>query len=144
MNNIPRSFLNVIFSLNIHDLQLDGIHMSQTDEAFFSHVPPSVKTFTFLRLGLPYSTLNLSAHHLSIFPRHFHFRRLDSISLAHFQSALDPLTNPGIDVTVESFRILFYVTESDAFYQLTRRFLHHASPSLEQLWISFHTNFLGK
>jgi len=107
MKDIPRSFLNVIFSLNIHDLQLEGIHISQTDDAvaFFSHVPPSVKTFTFLRLGLPYLMLNLSAHHLSVFPRHFHFKRLDSASLAHFQSALDSLTNPGIDVTVESFRV---------------------------------------
>lgn len=139
----PRPILNSIFSLNINDLRLDNVRMPQTDEvvAFFSQVPPSVKTFTFLRLGFWWnSTPNLSRH-LSIFPRRFHFRRLDNTSLALLQPILDPLANPGFDVTVQSFRIRSQVP--DIFYQLTRGFLHHVGPSVEQLWIKFYTECRG-
>ena len=140
---LPRPVLNVIFSLNIHDLQLDTIGMFETDDivAFFSQVPPSVKTFTFLRLGFWWDlTPNLSRHS-SIFPRIFRFRRLDNTSLALLQPILDLLTDPGLDIAVESFHIRSHVP--DAFYQLTQRFLHHVGPSIEQLWVKFYTKYHG-
>jgi hypothetical protein len=140
---LPRPILNAIFSLNIYDLQLDNIGMFKTDDvvAFFSQVPPSVKIFTFLRLGFGWSSTPNLSRHLSIFPRLFHFRRLDNTSLALLQPILDPLTHPVLDITVQSFRIRSHVP--DAFYQLTRRFLHHAGPSIEQLWVKFYTKYRG-
>ena len=143
MKVVPPPILKIIFSLNIHDLQLDYVEMSQTHDvvAFFSQVPPSVKTFTFLGLNFWWESVPNLSRHLSILPSCFRFRRLDSTSLALFQHALDPLTNPGLNVTVQSFCIRSHVP--DFFYQLTRRFLHHAGPSIEQLWVRFYTKHSG-
>ena len=101
---VPRPILDVIFKLNIHDLQLDGVGMWDMEDIvmLFSRLPPSVKTISFRNLRfhqMPDLSPNLS------FQRPFRFRMLDNVSLALFKDFLDPSVNPDLDVAVQAFHI---------------------------------------
>ncbi len=136
---VPRPILDVIFQLNIHDLQLDGIGMWKTEDIVmvFSRLPPSVKTLALRKLRFHAETPNLS-HHLSIFRRPFRFRMFDNVSLALFKDVLDPLINPALDVSVQAFHIRPPVLPAaEACNPLTWRFLHHIGHCVEQLLITF-------
>ena len=134
---IPRSVLDVIFELKIHDLQLTGVGMTKATDMveLFSRLPPTLKTLAFQRLQLEDS--NLSSH-LSLFRRPLHFKILDNVSLAFFKDVFDPLTNPGLDLTVNTFHIRDPdFTVSEAYNPLTWRFLEHIGHGVEQLLITF-------
>ena len=132
---VPQPVLEVIFQLNLHDLQLDavGYWLKGETEMFFSQLPPSIKTFAFRKLRYRFldSRPDLS-HHLSIFPHSFQFRMLDNFSLVLLGDVLDPSINPGVKVTVQAFHIRPY----DDDVPLTRRFLHHIGHCVEQLLVS--------
>ncbi|KAF8326762.1 hypothetical protein F5887DRAFT_925146 [Amanita rubescens] len=135
---VPRHVLDVIFQLNIHDLQLDGVGMWKTEDIvmLFSRLPPSVKTLALRKLRF-YERPELSCH-LSIFRRPFRFRTFDNVSLALFKDVLDPLVNPALDVSVQTFHIRPPVLPAvEASNPVTRRFLHHVGHSVEQLLITF-------
>lgn len=102
---VPQPVLEVIFQLNLHDLQLDavGYWLKGETEMFFSQLPPSIKSFAFRKLRFR-ERPDLS-HHLSIFPRSFQFRMLDNFSLVLLGDVLDPSINPGVNATVQAFHI---------------------------------------
>jgi len=132
---VPPPVLEVIFQLNLEDLQLDGVGYWLRGETkmFFSRLPPSIKTFAFRKLKFrPLEKLDLS-HHLSIFPRSFQFRMLDNISLALLGDVLDPSINPDVNIMVQTF----YIRPYDQHVPLTPRFLHHMGHCVEQLFIFF-------
>ncbi|KAF8341958.1 hypothetical protein F5887DRAFT_975864 [Amanita rubescens] len=131
---VPQPVLEVIFQLNLHDLQLDavGYWLKGETEMFFSRLPPSIKTFAFRKLRFGSFKPDLS-HHLSLFPRSFQFRMLDNFSLVLLGDVLDPSINPGVNVTVQAFHIRPY----DDDVPLTQRFLHHIGHCVEQLLVSF-------
>ncbi|KAF8324957.1 hypothetical protein F5887DRAFT_1175425 [Amanita rubescens] len=130
---VPCQVLEVIFQLNLHDLQLDavGYWLKGEVEMFFSQLPSSIKTLAFRKLKFMEKP-DLS-HHLHIFPCSFQFRILDNISLALLGDVLDPSINQGVNVAVQAFHIHPY----DADVPLTQRFLHHIGHCVEQLLISF-------
>jgi hypothetical protein len=132
---VPQPVLEVIFQLNLHDLQLDavGYWFKGETEMFFSRLPPSIKTFAFRKLRFGFFERPDLSHHLSIFPCSFQFRMLDNFSLALLGDVLDPSINPGVNVTVQAFHIRPYEDE----VPLTRRFLHHNGHCVEQLLVSF-------
>ena len=135
---VPLPVLDVIFQLNIHDLQLDGIGMWKTEDIvmLFSRLPPSVNTLALRKLR-SHKMLDLSRH-LSIFRRPFRFRMFDNVSLALFKDVLDPLVNPALDVSVQAFHIRPPVLPAaEACNPLTWRFLHHIGHCIEQLLITF-------
>ncbi|KAF8335217.1 hypothetical protein F5887DRAFT_989499 [Amanita rubescens] len=102
---VPRSVLDVIFGLKIQNLQLDRVGMAEDVVTLFSRLSPTLKAVSFQ--GLRFGGLGTSdfSHHLSVFRRPLHFRILDNVSLAFFTDVLDPLTIPGLDVTVQAFHI---------------------------------------
>ncbi|KAF8344360.1 hypothetical protein F5887DRAFT_970785 [Amanita rubescens] len=107
----------------------------------FSRLPSSVKTLAFRRLRF-YETPNLSRH-LDTFRRPFRFRNIDNISLALLRDVLDPSRNLDLDVVVQAFHIRNPdVPLAHADNLLTSRFLHHIGHHLEQLLITFGTQYL--
>jgi hypothetical protein len=144
---IPRSVLDVILKLKIHDLQLDGLGESTAkDMVMLFHRLPSIKTLAFRRLQYVQSDLS---QHLSIFRRPLHFRMLDNHSLAFLKDVLDPSVNPDLDVTVHTFHIRDpSPPDYEACNPLTWRFLQHIGHAIERLLITFqdpHIPFeLGK
>ncbi len=106
-SQVPRSVLGVICELKIHDLQLDGVGMTRVEDMviLFSRLSPTLKVVAFR--GLRFDEIEGSdfSHHLSVFRRPLHFRILDNVSLAFLKDVLDPLANPGLDVTVQTFHI---------------------------------------
>ena len=132
---VPPPVLEVIFQLNLQDLQLDGVGYWLRGETkmFFSRLPPSIKTFAFQKLKFKSLEKPDLSHDLSIFPRSFQFRMLDNISLALLGDVLDPSINPGVNIMVQTF----YIRPYDHDVPLTRRFLHHIGPCVEQLLVSF-------
>ncbi|KAF8341788.1 hypothetical protein F5887DRAFT_1218229 [Amanita rubescens] len=134
---VPRFVLDVIFELKIHDLQLDGVGMTKAEDvvALFRRLSPTLKTLAFRRLRFKEIEHSGFSRHLSIFRRPLHFRILDNISLAFFKHVLDPLVNPGLDVTIHTFHIRDPVAR--AADPLTWRFLQHIGHSVEQLLITF-------
>jgi len=138
---VPRSVLDVIFQLNLHDLQIDAVGTWRTEDVvmLFSRLPSSVKTLAFRRLRFE-ETPDLSRH-LDTFRRPFRFRNIDNISLALLRDVLDPSSNPNLDVAVQAFHIRNPdIPLAHANNLLTSRFLHHIGPHLEQLLITFGTN----
>ncbi|KAF8346261.1 hypothetical protein F5887DRAFT_961002 [Amanita rubescens] len=137
---VPPPVLEVIFHLNLQDLQLDGVGYWLRGETkmFFSRLPPSIKTFAFRKLKFKYLEKPNLSRHLSIFPRSFQFRMLDNISLALLGDVLDPSINPGVNIMVQTF----YIRPYDEHVPLTRRFLHHMGHCIEQLFIFFNEYFL--
>ncbi|KAF8333292.1 hypothetical protein F5887DRAFT_1286413, partial [Amanita rubescens] len=135
---VPLPVLDVIFQLDIHDLQLDGIGLWKTEDIvmLFSRLPPSVKTLA-LRKMRSHEMPDLSRH-LSIFRRPLQFRMFDNVSLALFKDVLDPLVNPSLDVSVQAFHIRPpALPAAEACNPLTWRFLHHVGHCIEQLLITF-------
>ena len=135
---VPRPILDIIFKLNIHDLQLDGVGMWDMEDIvmLFSRLPPSVKALSFRNLRF-HQMPDLSRH--SSFLRPFRFRMLDNISLALFKYILDPSVNPDLDVAVQAFHIRPPVFPTlEACNPLTWRFLNHVGHSIERLLITFH------
>jgi hypothetical protein len=134
---VPPFVLDVIFQLNIHDLQLEGMGWKMEDMVMvFSRLLPSVKTLAFRELR--YFEMADLSQNLSIFDRPFRFRMFDNISLALLKDALDPLVNPALDVVVQAFHIRPpVITAGEEFNPLTWRFLHHIGPCVEQLFITF-------
>ncbi|KIL66668.1 hypothetical protein M378DRAFT_160688 [Amanita muscaria Koide BX008] len=135
---VPRHILDVIFQLNIQDLQLDGVGWWNADDVvrLFGRLLPSVKTLALRRLR--YREIPDLLPHSSIFRRPFRFRAFDSTSLMLLKDVLDPLTNPDLDVAVQTFHIQApkpSIAKSSNL--LTRRFLHHIGQGVEQLLISF-------
>ena len=132
---VPPPVLEVIFQLNLQDLQLDGVGYWLRGETkmFFSRLPPSIKTFAFRKLLFKSLEKPDFSHHLSIFPRSFQFRMLDNISLALLGDVLDPSINPGVNIIVQTF----YIRPYDEHVPLTWRFLHHMGHCVEQLSIFF-------
>ncbi|KAF8335214.1 hypothetical protein F5887DRAFT_989477, partial [Amanita rubescens] len=110
---VPRSVLDVIFRLKIHDLQLDGMGMAKDVVILLSRLSPTLKGIAFQ--GLQFEGLGASdfSHHLSVFRRPLHFRILDNVSLAVLKHVLDPLTIPGLDVTVQTFHIRDPISPTD-------------------------------
>ena len=141
---IPRSVLDVIFQLKIHDLQLDTLGMSTAkDMVMLFRRLPSIKTLAFRRLR--YSDVKDSdlSHHLSIFRRPLRFRILDNKSLAFFKDVLDPSVNPDLDVTVHTFHIRDPgLPTCRAFNPLTWRFLQRVGHSIERLLITFEEPYV--
>jgi hypothetical protein len=135
---LPRSILDIVCELKIHDLQLDGVGMTTTEEMviLFSRLSPTLKTLAF-RAVRAYAVEDLHLlRHLSIFRRPLHFRILDNLSLTTFlKDVLDPTANPGLDVTVHTFHIRESIFLGDN--TLTWRFLEHIGRGVEQLVISF-------
>jgi len=136
---VPHSVLDVIFELKIHDLQLDGVGMTKAEDMviLFDRLSPSLKTLAFR--GLLFREIEDSdfSRHLSIFRRPLHFRILDNVSLAFFKDVLDPLANPGLDVTVHTFHIRDPIAPAaEAYNPLTWRFLQHIGHSVEQLLVT--------
>lgn len=134
---VPRPILDIIFKLNIHDLQLDGVGMWDTEDIsmLFNRLPPSVKTLSFR---------NLRFHQMPDLPPHlslrrpFRFRMLDNVSLALLKDILDPSVNPYLDVAVQAFHIRPPVFPTlEACNPLTWRFLNHVGHSVERLLINF-------
>lgn len=135
---VPRYILDVIFQLNIQDLQLDGVGRWNADDVmgFFGRLPPSLKTLALRQLR--YSEIPDLLPHSSIFRRPFRFKAFDSTSLMVLKDVFDPLTNPHLDVVVQTFHIQApdpSIAKSSNL--LTRRFLHHIGQGVEQLLISF-------
>ena len=132
---VPPPVLEVIFQLNLQDLQLDGVGYWLRGETkmFFSRLPPSIKTFAFQKLKFKSLEKPDLSHDLSIFPRSFQFRMLDNISLALLGDGLDPSINPGVKIMVQ----MFYIRPYDEHVPLTQRFLHHMGHCVEQLFIFF-------
>jgi hypothetical protein len=142
---VPRSVLDVIFQLNLHDLQIDAVGKWRTEDVvmLFSRLPSSVKTLAFRRLRFR-ETPDLSRH-LDIFRRPFRFRNIDNISLALLRDVLDPSRNLDLDVAVQAFHIRNPdVPQAHADNLLTSRFLHHIGHHLEQLLITFGKGYLGE
>ncbi|KAF8729153.1 hypothetical protein AX14_006335 [Amanita brunnescens Koide BX004] len=136
---VPRSVLDVIFQLNLHDLQIDAVGKWRTEDVvmLFSRLPPSVKTLAFRRLRFREAP-DLSRH-LDTFRRPFRFRNIDNISLALLRDVLDPSSNPNLDVAVQAFHIRNPdVPLAHADNLLTSRFLRHIGHHLEQLLITFN------
>jgi len=133
---VPRSVLDVIFGLKIHDLQLDGVGMAKEMVTLFSRLSPTLKAVAF-QGAVQFEGLGDSdfSHHLSVFRRSLHFRILDNVSLAFLKDVLDPLTIPGLDVTVQTFHIRDPIYPSDN--PLTWRFLERIGHGVEQLLITF-------
>ncbi|KAF8348902.1 hypothetical protein F5887DRAFT_1071049 [Amanita rubescens] len=141
---IPRSILDVIFQLKIHDLQLDTLGMSTAqDMVMLFRRLPSIKTLAFQRLrydDVKYSDLS---DHLSIFRRPLHFRMLDNDSLAFLKDVLDPSINPDLNVTVHTFHLRAPdLPTYGACNPLTWRFLQHVGHSIERLLITFQEPFI--
>ncbi|KAF8326761.1 hypothetical protein F5887DRAFT_1084273 [Amanita rubescens] len=135
---VPRPVLDVIFQLNIHDLQLDGVGRWNADDIvrLFSRLPPSVKTVSFRRLR--FREIPNLLPHSALFHRPFRLRVLDSNSLALFKDVWNPLTNPELDIAVQDFHIRSpNPTPAERYNLLTRSFLHHIGQSVERLLISF-------
>ena len=142
---VPRSVLDVIFQLNLHDLQIDAVGKWRTEDVvmLFSRLPPSVKTLAFRRLRFREAP-DLSRH-LDTFRRPFRFRNIDNISLALLRDVLDPSSNPNLDVAVQAFHIRNPdVPLAHADNLLTSRFLRHIGHHLEQLLITFNMLYRGK
>ncbi len=136
---IPRSVLEVIFQLKIHDLQLDSLGMSTAKDMvmLFSRLS-SIKTLAFQRLRYRDVEDSDLSHHLSIFRRPLHFRILDNRSLAFLKDVLDPSVNPDLDVTVHTFHIRDPdLPTCGACNPLTWRFLQHIGHGIEKLLITF-------
>jgi hypothetical protein len=136
---VPRFVLDVIFELKIHDLQLDGVHMTKKEDMaiLFGRLSPNLKTLAFRRLRFHEIEDSDLLRHLSIFRRSIHFKILDNVSLAFFKDVLDPLANPGLDVTVHAFHIRDPIDPAaEASNSLTWRFLEHIGHSVEQLLIT--------
>ncbi|KAF8341772.1 hypothetical protein F5887DRAFT_1283898 [Amanita rubescens] len=135
---LPRSILDIVCELKIHDLQLDGVGMTTTEEMviLFSRLSPTLKILAF-RAVRAYAVEDLHPlRHLSIFRRPLHFRILDNLSLTTFlKDVLDPTANPGLDVTVHTFHIRESIFLGDN--ALTWRFLEHIGHGVVQLVISF-------
>ncbi|KAF8804255.1 hypothetical protein BYT27DRAFT_6702988 [Phlegmacium glaucopus] len=142
---VPRSVLDVIFQLNLHNLQIDAVGRWRTEDIvmLFSRLPSSVKTLAFRNLrfcGMP----DLSRH-LDTFRRPFRFRIIDNISLALLRDVLDPSSNLDLDVAVQAFHIQTpNIPLALADNLLTSRFLHHIGHHLEQLLITFGGPYLGE
>ncbi|KAF8344956.1 hypothetical protein F5887DRAFT_968704 [Amanita rubescens] len=139
---VPRHILDIIFQLNIQDLQLDGVGRWNADDVvgFLGRLLPSVKTLALRRLR--YNEIPDLLPHSSIFRRPLRFRAFDSTSLMLLKDVLDPLTNPDLDVSVQTFHIQApnpSIAKSSNL--LTRRFLHHIGQGVEQLLISFQSTF---
>ncbi|KAF8347185.1 hypothetical protein F5887DRAFT_1281297 [Amanita rubescens] len=142
---VPRSVLDVIFQLNLHDLQIDAVGIWRTEDIvmLFSRLPSSVKTLAFRKLRFR-GTPDLSRH-LDIFRRPFRFRIIDNISLALLRDVLDPSSNPDLDVAVQAFHIQTPdIALAQADNLLTSRFLHHIGHHLEQLLITFKRPYLDE
>ena len=137
---VPRSVLDVILELKIHDLQLEGVGMMKAEDMvkLFNRLSPALRTLVLRRLRFKEIEHSDFSRHLSIFRRPLHFRILDNLSVAFFKDVLDPLYNPGLDVTVHTFHIRdpFYPA-AEAYNPLTWRFLKHIGRSVEQLLITF-------
>ncbi|KAF8341773.1 hypothetical protein F5887DRAFT_1160047 [Amanita rubescens] len=134
---VPCSVLDVISKLEIHNLQLEGVDMEKTGDMvmLFGRLSPTLKTLAFRGLTLKIEDSDLSRSHLSIFRRPLHFRILDNISLACLKDVLDPLANPGLDVTVHTFHIRSLSSPADN--PLTWRFLEHIGHGVKQLVVAF-------
>jgi hypothetical protein len=92
---------------------------------------PTLKTLAFRRLSKIEDSEVSGSRHLSIFRRPLYFRILDNISLVCLKDVLDPLANPGLDVTVNTFHII-----SPADNPLTWRFLEHIGHGVKQLVVA--------
>ena len=142
---IPRSVLDVIFQLKIHDLHLDTLGMSMAKDMvmLFRRLPASIKTLAFQRLRYDDVKDSDLSHHLSIFRRPLHFRMLNNHSLAFLKDVLDPSVNPDLDVTVHTFHIRDPgLPTCGAFNPLTWQFLQHVGHNIEQLLITFQEPLL--
>lgn len=154
---LPDLVLEFIFHLKIRDLQLDGVAMSrdagqiiflvdgvpelkEESIALLTRLPPSVETLTFRNLR--FDDIPKLSHRLPLFRRPIRFRMLDSISLALFKEAFNPLILSGLNIAVKTFHILSHdsITAAEARTRsvFTRRFLHHVGHSVEQLLVTLN------